>query len=86
VTLKFSENYWTATGKRLFKVILNGTTVLSNFDIFADAGGQYIAGDKTYSATVNSQGQIPESTGRRVHRWGQCKEQIELFSRVPGPF
>ena len=58
VTLKFSENYWTAAGKRLFNVILNGTTVLSNFDIFADAGGQYIADDKTFSTTVNSQGQI----------------------------
>jgi hypothetical protein len=58
VTLKFSENYWTAAGKRLFNVILNGTTVLSNFDIFADAGGQYIADDKTFSATVNSLGQI----------------------------
>ena len=58
VTLKFSENYWTASGKRIFNVILNGTTVLSNFDIFADAGGEYIADDKTFSTTVNSLGQI----------------------------
>ena len=58
VTLKFSENYWAAAGKRMFNVILNGATVLSNFDIFADAGGEYIADDKTFSTTVNSQGQI----------------------------
>jgi hypothetical protein len=58
VTLKFSENYWTGAGERLFNVILNGTTVLSNFDIFADAGGQYIADDKTFSTTVNSSGEI----------------------------
>src|SRR3974390_3410798 len=58
VTLKFTENYWTAAGKRKFNVILNGTTVLSNFDIFADAGGQYIADDKTFTTAVNSLGQI----------------------------
>ena len=58
VTLKFSENYWTVAGKRKFNVIVNGTTVLTNFDIFADAGGQYIADDKTFSTTVNSLGQI----------------------------
>jgi hypothetical protein len=58
VTLKFSEDYWTAAGKRIFNVILNGTTVLSNFDIFADAGGEYIADDKTFNTIVNSAGQI----------------------------
>jgi uncharacterized protein (DUF1330 family) len=58
VTLKFSEDYWTAAGERLFNVILNGTTVLSNFDIFADAGGEYIADDKTFNTIVNSAGQI----------------------------
>ncbi|MGH9771442.1 MAG: malectin domain-containing carbohydrate-binding protein, partial [Candidatus Acidiferrales bacterium] len=58
VTLKFSEDYWTAAGKRIFNVILNGTTVLSNFDIFADSGGEYIADDKTFNTTVNSSGQI----------------------------
>jgi hypothetical protein len=58
VTLKFAETYWTAAGQRIFNVILNGTTVLSNFDIFADAGGEYIADDKTFSTTVNSAGQV----------------------------
>jgi hypothetical protein len=58
VTLKFAEDYWTAAGERIFNVILNGTTVLSNFDIFADSGGEYIADDKTFSTTVNGSGQI----------------------------
>jgi hypothetical protein len=58
VTLKFAETYWTAAGKRIFNVVLNGTPVLSNFDIFADAGGEYIADDKTFTTTVNSSGQI----------------------------
>jgi Malectin domain/Abnormal spindle-like microcephaly-assoc'd, ASPM-SPD-2-Hydin len=58
VTLKFSEDYWTAASKRIFNVILNGKSVLSNFDIFADSGGEYIADDKTFNTTVNSSGQI----------------------------
>jgi hypothetical protein len=58
VTLKFAEDYFAAAGQRIFNVILNGTTVLSNFDIFADSGGEYIADDKTFSTTVNTSGQI----------------------------
>lgn len=58
VTLKFAELYWTAAGERVFNVILNGVTVLSSFDIFKDAGGQYIADDKAFSTTVNASGQI----------------------------
>lgn len=38
VTLKFAEIYWTAAGKRVFSVTVNGNTVLSNLDIFAKAG------------------------------------------------
>jgi beta-galactosidase len=38
VLLHFAEFYWTASGKRLFNVAINGTTVLSNFDIYAAAG------------------------------------------------
>jgi len=38
VTLKFAENYWTATGRRVFNVNINGTRVITNLDIFAKAG------------------------------------------------
>ena len=38
VTLKFAELYWTAKGGRVFNVAINGTTVLSNFDIFFHCG------------------------------------------------
>lgn len=38
VTLKFAEIYWTAPGKRIFSVTMNGKTVLSNVDIFAKVG------------------------------------------------
>ncbi|MCM0082099.1 fibronectin type III domain-containing protein [Geomonas sp. Red32] len=38
LTLKFAESYFTASGKRVFNVAVNGTTVISNLDIFAKAG------------------------------------------------
>jgi len=56
VTLKFAELYWTAAGKRVFNVAINGTTVLPKFDIFAAAGAAFKAVDKTF--TVTSTGTI----------------------------
>ena len=58
VRLHFAELYQTATGKRVFNVAINGTTVLSNFDIYATAGGNYKAVLKEFTATANSSGQI----------------------------
>ena len=37
---------------------INGTTVLTNFDQFAAAGGKDIAVVKTFTTTANSSGQI----------------------------
>ncbi|HEX7507383.1 MAG TPA: malectin domain-containing carbohydrate-binding protein [Polyangia bacterium] len=58
VRLHFAELYQTATGKRVFNVLINGTTVLSNFDIYATAGGNYRAVLREFTATANSSGQI----------------------------
>jgi beta-glucanase (GH16 family) len=38
VRLHFAETYWSGVGKRIFNVFINGTQVLTNFDIFAVAG------------------------------------------------
>ncbi len=51
VTLKFAEIYFTSSGQRKFNVAINGTTVLSNFDVFAEAGGANRAIDKTFEVT-----------------------------------
>jgi hypothetical protein len=56
VTLKFAEPVWSAAGKRVFNVTINGTTVLSKFDIFAAAGAEFKAIDETF--TVTSSGTI----------------------------
>ena len=54
VALKFSENYWTSVGRRIFGVVINGTQVLSNFDIVAAAGAPFTALDKIFVVTVTS--------------------------------
>ncbi|HTV83881.1 MAG TPA: beta-1,3-glucanase family protein [Dyella sp.] len=58
VRLHFAEFYWTKPGQRVFNVSINGTQVLSNFDILAAAGGQDIAIAEQFAATANAQGQI----------------------------
>jgi beta-glucanase (GH16 family) len=58
VKLHFAEIYWSAAAKREFNVLINGTTVLTNFDVFAAAGGENIAIAKTFTATASSTGTI----------------------------
>lgn len=58
VRLHFAEMYWTAAGKRIFNVSLNGSQVLTNFDIFATAGGAAIAVVEQFNATASTTGTI----------------------------
>jgi hypothetical protein len=58
VRLHFAEEYWSAAGKRVFNVSINGTQVLTNFDIFATAGGEYKAVVEQFSTTASSSGTI----------------------------
>lgn len=52
VTLHFSEFYWKKAGERTFNVVIEGTTVLSNFDIFQAAGGWNRAVTRTFVVNV----------------------------------
>src|SRR5256884_2971654 len=54
VTLDFAETYVTAAGQRIFSVSINGTQVLTNFDIYAAAGGMNIAVQRTFPVTVTN--------------------------------
>jgi hypothetical protein len=58
VRLDFAEIYWSAAGKRLFDVKINGSTVLSRFDIYAQAGGKNRAIRREFTATADSQGRV----------------------------
>jgi poly(hydroxyalkanoate) depolymerase family esterase len=48
VTLHFAENYHTATGSRIFNILLEGTEVISNLDLYAVAGSNtaYVTEDQ----------------------------------------
>jgi len=58
----FAELYFTTTGQREFNVAINGTPVLTNFDIVAAAGGQYKANVQQFNASVNQ----PEICGIEI--------------------
>ncbi len=58
VRLHFAETFWTAAGQRVFNVSINGTTVLTNFDIVAAAGATHRAIVKEFATTANSGGNI----------------------------
>jgi hypothetical protein len=58
VRLHFAENWWASSGQRVFNVSINGTQGLSNFDIFAAAGGAKRAVVKDLNAIADSRGQI----------------------------
>jgi beta-galactosidase len=58
VRLHFCENYYTTSGQRVFDVLLNGTQVLTNFDIEATAGAAHTAVVEQFNQAANSSGQI----------------------------
>jgi subtilisin family serine protease len=57
VRLHFAETYFTSAGSRIFNVAINGTTVLSNFDIVG-AVGAYKAVVKEFTAIADAGGKI----------------------------
>jgi hypothetical protein len=58
VRLHFAEIFYNAAGIRVFNVFINGTQVLSNFDIFAATGAMDKATVREFMATANGSGQI----------------------------
>lgn len=53
VRLYFSENSKTGVGQRVFDVNLEGTPILQNFDIYAQAGGMYKAIYRDFYTSVS---------------------------------
>jgi hypothetical protein len=54
VTLKFSENYFSTAGQRVFNIVINGQQVATNFDIVKAAGARFTAIDLTFVTTVTN--------------------------------
>jgi hypothetical protein len=57
VRLHFAETYFSAAGSRTFHVSINGTQVLTNFDIFAAAGAKNKAVIEQFTENASSTGQ-----------------------------
>jgi hypothetical protein len=59
ITLLEAETYWNGPGKRLFNVFIQGQQVLTNFDIYAAAGGMNLPISLVFTTPVlNSQLQV----------------------------
>jgi hypothetical protein len=58
VRLHFAEFIQNGPGRRTFSVAINGTTVLSNFDVFVASGGFEKALTETFTANADAGGKI----------------------------
>jgi hypothetical protein len=56
VRLHFAETFFTTAGSRTFNVSINGTQVLTNFDIFAATGAKNKAIAKPFTVNANASG------------------------------
>ncbi len=55
--LHFAETFFSSAGSRTFNVSINGTQVLTNFDIFATAGAKNKAVIEQFTLNANASGQ-----------------------------
>ncbi len=87
VRLHFCENYWTQAGGRSFNVAINGSPVLTNFDIFAAAGGQFKAVAKQFNAAADASGQITVgfSPGTAGQDHNPCVNGLEVLGGASAP-
>ena len=58
VRLHFVEQYFSNPGSREFNVSINGTQVLTNFDVIRAAGARYKATVQTFSGVADASGRI----------------------------
>lgn len=84
VRLHFNELYWNSAGSRVFNVAINGTQVLSNFDIYQTAGGANKAITEQFPATPDANGNVTISFTTVTDN--AMVNGIELYSgKLPSP-
>jgi fibronectin type 3 domain-containing protein len=71
IRLHFAEEYWTAAGSRIFNAAIDGTQVLTNFDIFATAGGEY-------KAVVEQFTEVAPANGTFTIQFTAVKDQAQV--------
>jgi hypothetical protein len=85
VRLHFVESFFGATGQRVFNVAINGSNVLSNFDIFKSAGGRNIAVAVPFSATADASGKITIAFASTVNNATLAAIEVTSGSIAPPP-
>jgi len=87
-TLLEAETYWSGPGKREFNVFIQGQQVLTNFDIYAAAGGMNIPISLVFTnAVTNSQLQIlftPGAADNARVSGVQVRKIADVFSDTDG--
>ncbi len=58
VQLQFAETFYNGPGQRQFNVSINGNQVLTNFDVYATAGGMNKAVQEQFTAKADAQGRV----------------------------
>jgi hypothetical protein len=81
VRLDFVEYVFNAAGARVFNVAINGTQVLSHFDIWASAGAKNTALARSFAATASSAGTITISFTSVVNN--AMINGIEIYASTP---
>jgi len=85
VRLHFAEIYWNAVGQRVFDVAINGSTVLSRFDIIATTGSPNTAIVKEFPATADNNGQITITYTSDTDRAKSSGIEVLVQGQVPAP-
>jgi hypothetical protein len=75
IRLHFAETYWTAAGKRVFNVSVNGKVVLPNFDIYKTAAGSAKGAKGNNKAVVQDLNLAASSTGTYVIAFSNVTDQ-----------
>ncbi|MGV3642106.1 MAG: PKD domain-containing protein, partial [Adhaeribacter sp.] len=82
VVLHFAELYWSASGKRIFDVNLEGNLVLDNYDIYKKAGAKFTA--VTESLLVNvSDGTLNLAFSSAASAGGVNRPSITAIEVIP---
>jgi outer membrane protein assembly factor BamB len=85
VRLHFAETFFTTKGSRVFNVSINGTQVLTNFDIVAASGGENIANIQQFTENANSSGQFVISFTSVTNNALISGIEIDSTSSTPPP-
>lgn len=85
VRLHFAEIYWNDAGKRSFDVLINGTQVLDDYDVYVEAGNAAdTAVIEEFVATANTSGEIVIDFVTEVNN--AKVSAIEIIGEVPPAF